>query len=89
MKNNQGEVKKFTILLEYSRSCIVITLTITRTAFNQKKITVACIQRRDADMENNRHSVGRCVRSTPKMSVLVALSKIERHCLGKQKDLIG
>lgn len=40
-------------------------------------------------MENNRHSVGRCVRSTPKMSVLVALSKIERHCLGKQKDLIG
>lgn len=88
MKNNQGKVKKFTILLEYSRSCIVITLTITRTAFNQK-ITAACIQRRDADMENNRHSVGRCVRSTPKMSVLVALSKIERHCLGKQKDLIG
>lgn len=89
MKNNQEEVKKFTILLEYSRFCTVITLTIRRTASNQKKITAACIQRRDADMEINRHSIGRYVRFTPKMSVLVALCKIERHCLGKQKDLIG
>lgn len=89
MKNNQEEVKKFIILLEYNRFCIVITLTITRTAFNQKKITAACVQRRDTDMENNRPSTDRCVRFTPKMSVLVSLSKIERHCLGKQKDLIG
>lgn len=42
MKNNQEEVKKFIILLEYNRFCIVITLTITSTAFNQKKITAAC-----------------------------------------------
>lgn len=51
---NQEEVKKFTILLVGGRFCNVIMLTVTtRTAFNQKKVTAAWLQRWDTGNENN------------------------------------
>lgn len=56
MKNSQEEVKKFTILLEYSRFGTVIN----KNCFQSEEITASCIQRRDTDRKTIRHPTGRC-----------------------------